>query len=103
MASEVLMSGILSSSIGDIDKLGVLNRWRPSTAAEGSMLVIDRMILSVRMSQPTIACTCYQWDGQLTLHLQGSSKYHSKEAWQYFGQAVESRVRHILAAGDAVA
>ena len=95
-----MASRIMCSSVGDIDKLGFLRRWRPSTAAPGSTLVIDRMILSVRLPSPTIACICYQYDGQLTLHLHGSSVYNSQEAWQYFGVAMKSRIRHILAAGN---
>ena len=102
LASEAFAAGILSTSIGDIDKLGHLDRWRSSTAAERSALVIERLILSVRMPQPTIACTCYQWDGQFTLHLQGSSRFHSQDMWQYFGKAVESRVRHILGTAGRV-
>ena len=80
----------------------MLDQWRPSTATAESVLVIDRMILSVRMSQPTIACTSYQWDGQLTMHLQGSSKWHTKEASEYYGEAFENRVHHILGSGVAV-
>jgi len=92
----VIASRVLCSSIGDIDKLRFLHRWTPSTAPAGSTLLVDRMTLDVRLSSPTIGCFCYQYDGQLTLQLSGSSEYNSPEAWKYFGEAVESRVRHIL-------
>jgi len=102
LASQVLASRVLCSSVGNIDKLGPLRRWRPSTATAESTLVIDRLILTVRMSTPTICCMCYQYDGQLTLHLAGSSRHNSKEAWQYFGDAIRSRILHIIATGSQV-
>jgi hypothetical protein len=103
LTGEVLASRVLCSSIGDIDKYGFLRRWRPSTATAESTLVIDRLILSIRISTPTICCICYQYDGHLTLQLQGSSQHNSQEAWQYFGEAVESRIRYILGAGGRMA
>jgi hypothetical protein len=86
-----------------MDKLGVLGRWKPSTATAETTFVIDRMLLSIRMATPTITCICYQYDGMLTLQLQGSSKHNSKGAWQYFGEAVQSRIRHIVDAGNRIA
>src|SRR5882762_2373476 len=47
LASQVLASRVLCSSVGNIDKLGPLRRWRPSTATAESTLVIDRLILTV--------------------------------------------------------
>jgi len=99
LTSEVLASRVLCSSIGDIDKLHLLRRWKPSTAGAGSTLVIDRLIPSIRIPTPTLCCICHQYDGHLTLQLQGSSRHNSQEAWQYFGEVVESRVRHILGGG----
>jgi hypothetical protein len=102
-AVETLESRVLGSSIGDLDKLGRLVRWKPSTAAPESPFVIDQLLLGIRMSSPTIGCLCYQYDGQLNLTLQGSARHNSKEAWQYYGEAVERRVRHIVDLGNRIA
>jgi hypothetical protein len=98
-----MTSPVLCSSIGDLDKLGRLTRWKPSTTAPGSPFVIDQLALDVRMARLTIACMCYQYDGQLNVNLHGSARYNNKEAWQYFGEAVESRIRHIVDAGTRIA
>jgi hypothetical protein len=56
-------------------------------------------MLTIRISSPTIACLFYQYDGQLIVQLLGSSKFNSQEAWRYFTEAVEGRMRHIVDAG----
>jgi hypothetical protein len=100
---ETLQSRVLCSSIGDLDKLGRLVRWKPSTAPPESPFVIDQLLLGIRMSTPTIGCLCHQYDGQLNLNLQGSARYNNKEAWQYYGESVERRIRHIVDLGNRIA
>lgn len=90
-------AGITSSSSGDLDKLGLLSRWRPSTSSTITpAIVIDKLVLAVRNSWPAVVCTYWQYDGKLELHLQGARKWHSDEAWAVFEDAVMDGLRGVI-------
>ncbi|KZP30534.1 hypothetical protein FIBSPDRAFT_926383 [Athelia psychrophila] len=94
---EVIKSGILSTSLGDFDKANILERWKPSKrdSAEVPAFTIENIILSARMTQPTVMCSSWQYDGQITLHLHGAREFHDEHAWRDFVDAVESRLRYV--------
>ncbi|KZP30497.1 hypothetical protein FIBSPDRAFT_884044 [Athelia psychrophila] len=103
---EVVQSGILSTSIGDFDNANNLARWKPSNrdSGEGPALTIENMILSARITQPTVMCCSWRYDGQLTMPIHGAREFHDEHAWQDFADAVETETffpsRQVLLSDD---
>lgn len=67
-----------------------------ATSSKTPPLVLERFILSGRITLPSFACLFWNWDGQITMHIQGSSKWISEEAWEMYGQAVRDRFQDII-------
>ncbi|KAF7968138.1 hypothetical protein HWV62_31760 [Athelia sp. TMB] len=96
----VIQSGILSSSVGDMARAGFLERWQPSKREGISdaipALTIEEIILSPRMTAPTISSTVWQYDGKFRMQLRGARQFHDDDAWRDFTTAVESRLMHVV-------
>ena len=93
-ADDLQIPGIMSSSSGNLDQLGLLSKWRPSNP--DAVLTLDHLTLAIRVSGPAVVCTLWEYDGQLTLHLQGARKWQSDEAWRFFGEAARGGVQCIV-------
>jgi hypothetical protein len=95
------LTGVASSSPGNIDKLGFLSKLRPSNPNAG--LILDHPTLGVRANSQAIVCISYEYDGQLTLHLQGARQWHSDEAWKLFGEAMRAGVQGVTQGAQGLA
>ncbi|KZP09123.1 hypothetical protein FIBSPDRAFT_938641 [Athelia psychrophila] len=104
-ANEMLDGGVLVSSMGDFDRANIWNRWRPSNRTQNSSdadnttvpaLTIERLIISARMTTPTVNVIHWQYDGKFTIHLHGLRRFHDEHAWKDFTHAFESRVLDIV-------
>ncbi|KZP12475.1 hypothetical protein FIBSPDRAFT_155963 [Athelia psychrophila] len=101
----MLDGGVLVSSMGDFDRANIWNRWRPSNRTQNSSdadnttvpaLTIERLIISARMTTPTVNVIHWQYDGEFTIHLHGLRRFHDEHAWKDFTHAFESRVLDIV-------
>lgn len=70
-------SGIFVSSIGSLERLGLLTDFLPQTE---SSLIVEEIAIGVRCRFPTVATQLYEYDGKLTSFIATAGEYTSDEA-----------------------
>lgn len=65
------------SSIGDLERLGLLNAYLPS--AKNPTLTVNDLVFAIRVKLPIIIALIYQYNGELSLHLHTSAEFSGDE------------------------
>lgn len=65
------------SSIGDLERLGLLNAYLPS--AKNPTLTVNDLVFAIRVKLPIIIALIYQYNGELSLHLHTSAEFSDDE------------------------
>ena len=95
----------MCSSVGHLASLKLFNAFLPSIARPGpaseSPFVLEDMSFAVRATGVTaVVAMMWEYDGRLAIHLQGSPRWHSPQAWSLFGESVRRAVGEIVAQYD---
>ena len=72
--------GILASSVGDLEKVGIFTRWSPLVPCpHGSeRIVISDVCMSRRMPSAMKGYMCWQWDRKLRIRVATGAKWTSE-------------------------
>ncbi|KAF8904751.1 hypothetical protein CPB84DRAFT_1745765 [Gymnopilus junonius] len=97
--SAVAIPGIMCSSVGHLASLKLFNDFLPAVAGPdpGTPFVLEDMSFAVRATGVTaVVAMMWEYNGRLAIHLQGSPRWHSPEAWKMFGDSVKRAIKEII-------
>ncbi|THV03221.1 hypothetical protein K435DRAFT_775108 [Dendrothele bispora CBS 962.96] len=83
--------GVMASSLGNLQKLSWFSQFCPSVATSNPRTVfsINQWAFGIRTAgASTIVINTWEYDGILSLNLQASSRWQTKEAWDCFANAI---------------
>ncbi|THU76011.1 hypothetical protein K435DRAFT_904621 [Dendrothele bispora CBS 962.96] len=91
--------GVIASSLGNLERLDLFTPFRPSVAVQASNIafVIHEWHFGVRTAGvPSHVLHSWDYDGELTINIQGSSNFHTQEAWNTFGDSLKDTIEKLL-------
>ncbi|KAH9948271.1 hypothetical protein B0H21DRAFT_890603 [Amylocystis lapponica] len=92
-AEKVSIPAAVTSSVGDIDRLGMMRDLKPGS---GKVVVHD-ILMAVNSNNPLLIAVYWSFNGKFTLHFHGGGAYHSDRAMDTFAGTFESWVDALLA------
>jgi len=95
----VAIPGIMCSSVGNMAALKLFDPFRPAAALPDlkSPFCIPEMSFAVRATGVTaVVAMMWEYDGRLEIHLQGSPRWHSDDAWEIFASEVRDAIAQLL-------
>ncbi|KAF5374193.1 hypothetical protein D9758_004592 [Tetrapyrgos nigripes] len=98
---QVPWPGVMASSLGSLDKLSLFTRFRPSVSKSdpGTAFSVRQWRFGIRTAWLcAIAINTWEYDGVLSLNLQGSSRWQTQQSWDYFSNAVTDAFERITSA-----
>lgn len=92
--SSLTVPGIMCSSVGSLDAMGVFTAFRPSSA---SLVIVEDVRFAVRMTKFTgqVLCQVWTYEGKLAIHLQGAKKWHSQAMIDTFAESVRTIIEQV--------
>ncbi|KAF5367989.1 hypothetical protein D9758_004504 [Tetrapyrgos nigripes] len=95
-------AGIIPSSIGSMERLGLYRDFSPLAqkakmgTSEEPPFVLPEMGVNLRShNTPCIVMCIYEYNGSLVVTVQGSKSHQTAEGWEVFGQSVGDGLKHI--------
>ncbi|KAF5345055.1 hypothetical protein D9758_010456 [Tetrapyrgos nigripes] len=95
--------GIMPSSIGNMERLGLYNDFSPlaqkekiSTNDEPPFLVPEMSVGVRSHNTPAIVISTWEYNGSMVLNVQASKRHQTAEGWEIFSQAVKDGLKHIV-------
>lgn len=89
-AEDYQVPGLLPSSTGILDRLGIYVPFRPSIATADSLLVVRDVSIGVRASWvETVPTVILQYDGRLLVNMQVAKRWWTGDTFTIFGDTVE--------------
>ncbi|KAH8113287.1 hypothetical protein DFH11DRAFT_1689464 [Phellopilus nigrolimitatus] len=78
-----MIPALMSSSVGDIEKLGLLTAFSPAVPSnEMARLVVEEVSLGVRCPTPSKMVLAWQWNNQITIRPQTAARWTSEAGMQ---------------------
>ncbi|THH08645.1 hypothetical protein EW145_g2554 [Phellinidium pouzarii] len=82
---------LMSSSVGDIEKLGLLTAFSPAVPSNAAKrLLIEQVSVSVRCPTPAKMVLAWQWNKRLLIRPQTAARWTSEKGMQEMGQVMKS-------------
>ncbi|EJD00984.1 uncharacterized protein FOMMEDRAFT_141733 [Fomitiporia mediterranea MF3/22] len=89
--SAYMIPALMASSIGDIERLGLLTAFSPSVPSNAQeRLLIEQVSISVRCPTPVKMVLSWQWDGRLLVRPQTASRWTSQKGLDRMGEILRS-------------
>ncbi|KAF5367427.1 hypothetical protein D9758_003671 [Tetrapyrgos nigripes] len=95
---QMAWPGVMASSLGSLQKLSWFCQFRPSVAVSDpdTAFSINQWRFGIRATGAlAIVINTWEYDGILSLNLQGSKRWQTEKAWDYFTVAVSDGFERI--------
>ncbi|KAF5345056.1 hypothetical protein D9758_010457 [Tetrapyrgos nigripes] len=95
--------GIIPSSIGSMERLGLYSDFSPlaqkdkiGTNAEPPFLMPEMSVGVRSHNTPAIVISIWEYNGSMVVNVQASKRHQTAESWKIFGQAVRDGIKQIV-------
>ncbi|KAI5124894.1 hypothetical protein M0805_007323 [Coniferiporia weirii] len=89
--TSYMIPALMSSSVGDIEKLGLLTAFSPSVPSNATKrILLEQVSVSVRCPTPTKMVLTWQWNGRLQIRPQTAARWTTDKGMQAMGEVMRS-------------
>ncbi|KAF5372194.1 hypothetical protein D9758_005047 [Tetrapyrgos nigripes] len=92
-------AGVVPSSLGNLERLDWFTPFRPSVAWQtpNTAFAVHDWHFGVRVADtPSYVVHSWDYDGELTINIQGASNYHTEKSWNTFASVLRDTIEQLL-------
>jgi hypothetical protein len=97
--------GVMSSSLGDVEKLGWFTKYSPLNAdkfPENQFLIRDWRFGMRTVNAAATVIHAWQYSGKLNVNIQGSRRWQTQESWNMFLALVRENFQDVTSFKSAL-